>query len=200
MNKLSLVVKRVMDITIVLVAMVLLLPFWLLIIVSVYIAFGSPVIYKSVRVGKNRKPFQSYKFRTMTNERDAAGELLPDKDRLRPVGRFIRRTSLDELPQLINVLEGHMSVIGPRALPEGHYQVMPEKYSKRADVKPGLTGWNQVNYQGQERSWDQKYSLDLEYLERQSILFDVKILFLTVGVLFRRFFSNKTGESLNSKE
>lgn len=196
MMTIAMKIKRVIDILGAFFGLVLLLPLLALIALLVWVTMGEPIFFRQWRVGLQGKRFRVYKFRTMTNERDGRGELLPDEERLRPFGRWLRRTSLDELPQLVNVLLGQMSLVGPRALPIEYFEKIPPKYARRFDVKPGLTGWTQVHYQGKNRTLEEKCTLDVQYVENQSLLLDLKIMFLTIGALVRRFKFNKRGDSL----
>jgi len=145
---------------------------------------GNPVFVQS-RVGKDDRLFSFYKFRTMTNARDAAGKLLPDEERLTALGRFLRATSLDELPQLWNVLKGDMSLVGPRPLLPEYLPRYTAFQRRRHEVKPGITGWVQVNGRN-SLTWEQKFELDVWYVDHQSFWLDVKILCLTMLQLLRR--------------
>ena len=146
---------------------------------------GSPVVFRQTRIGRDDRPFLFIKFRSMTDERDANGVLLPDGERLTPFGRFLRATSLDELPQLWNVVKGDMSLIGPRPLlPQYLPRYSPEQ-RRRHEVKPGITGWAQVNGRNSV-SWDEKFRLDVWYVDHASFALDVKILAMTLVKLVRR--------------
>ena len=199
MKEPSPVVKRAFDLALAVFALVLLLPAELFIALAVWASYGSPVLFTSLRVGRNQVTFKAYKFRTMTNDRNGDGELLPDEERLRPFGRWLRRTSLDELPQLLNILLGQMSVVGPRALPTGHLAEMPRSYARRFDVMPGLTGLTQALYRGSSRTWDEKYRLDLQYVDTRSLWLDVRIVLMTFVALARRFRFNRRGVSLGTE-
>jgi sugar transferase EpsL len=144
----------------------------------VRIKHGSPVIFCQQRPGLNGKPFMMYKFRTMTEDRDAAGKLLQDADRLTPFGRFLRSTSLDELPELINVLKGEMSLVGPRPLLMEYLDKYTVTQSRRHEVRPGITGWAQVNGR-QNVKFSKRFEYDVWYVDHQSLFLDLKILFLT---------------------
>jgi sugar transferase EpsL len=187
-----------MDTAILILGLPILLPVLVLVYLLVLVSMGTPVFYRQLRVGRHGRPFRVFKFRTMTNDRDARGGLLPDEERLRPVGRWLRRMSLDELPQLLNVLRGQMSVVGPRAVPVEFLESMSPRYRRRHDVKPGLTGWTQVLYHGGHRTWDEKYELDLYYVDHQSLGLDAKIVLMTVRALVRRFRFNKRGVSIGT--
>ena len=152
---------------------------------AIYLTMGSPVVFRQVRPGKNEKLFSIFKFRTMTNEKAPDGELLPDHQRLKGLGRFIRSTSLDELPQLFNVLKGEMSFIGPRPLLIEYLPLYNPEQKRRHDVLPGITGWAQINGRN-AISWQRKFELDVEYVERISFLTDLKIILLTLKKVFIR--------------
>lgn len=171
--------KRVLDFTIVFIAMLFI--WWILAIVAVWLHFankGAGAFYHSKRVGRGEKEFPIYKFKSMTDERDANGELLPDAQRLTKIGKFIRATSIDELPQLFNVLKGDMSLVGPRPLPAVYLPYYTKEEAKRHDVRPGITGWAQVN--GRKNiTWDHKLECDAYYADHCSLWLDIKILWLT---------------------
>lgn len=140
---------------------------------------GSPILFKQQRPGLHGKPFYLYKFRTMTDERDENGELLPDHLRLTPFGQFLRKYSLDELPQLFNVLKGDISLVGPRPLLMEYLELYTPEQARRHEVKPGITGWAQVNGRN-AISWEEKFKLDVWYVDNRTFWLDIKILFLTV--------------------
>jgi lipopolysaccharide/colanic/teichoic acid biosynthesis glycosyltransferase len=171
--------KRLFDFTLAILGLVVLALPLLAIALQVRFKLGSPVFFTQLRPGRNGKPFLIIKFRTMTNERDTNGDLLPDAKRLKPFGCFLRASSLDELPELWNVLKGEMSLVGPRPL---LFEYMPlytlEQY-RRHDVIPGITGWAQVNGRN-SISWEDKFKLDVWYVDNKSLLLDIKILWLTV--------------------
>jgi len=144
---------------------------------------GKPILFKQVRPGKNAKPFVVYKFRTMTNQKDKNGELLPDAKRLNKFGKLIRKLSLDELPQLFNVLKGDLSLVGPRPLLMEYLSLYSEEQMKRHNVRPGITGWAQVNGRN-AIAWEEKFKLDIWYVENRSFLLDIKILFMTIKKVF----------------
>ena len=146
---------------------------------------GSPVLHRVVRPGLHARPFVLYKFRTMTDAVDASGELLPDKERVTPLGRFLRRTSLDELPQLINVLKGDMSLVGPRPLCMRYLKLYTLDQARRHRVKPGITGLAQVNGRN-ALTWEQKFALDGQYVDEVSFLLDVRIVLQTVVMVLER--------------
>lgn len=146
---------------------------------------GTPVIFKQTRPGKDEKPFDIYKFRSMSNEVDENGELLPDHMRMTKTGEFIRKTSIDELPQLINVLKGDLSIVGPRPLLMEYLPLYSDEQRKRHQVKPGITGWAQVNGRN-AISWEDKFKLDVWYVENQSFALDMYIIYLTVKNVLQR--------------
>ncbi len=167
------------------VALLLLLPVLLLLALLVRMKLGSPVFFTQVRPGYQARPFRMVKFRTMTDERDTKGELLPDEVRLTPFGRFLRSTSLDELPELLNVLRGDMSLVGPRPLLMRYVERYSERQYRRHEVLPGVTGWAQVNGRN-AIDWDTKFELDVYYVDHVSLSLDLRILFLTVWKMVRR--------------
>ncbi len=152
---------------------------------AVRMTMGSPVLFRQRRAGLHGKPFDIYKFRTMNDARGPDGELLPDEERLTALGRFLRQSSLDELPQLLNVMRGDMSLVGPRPFFVRYLDRYSEEQARRHDVKPGITGWNQVNGRS-GISWDEKLALDVEYVDNQSLSFDLKILLMTVWIVLSR--------------
>lgn len=171
--------KRMADI--VLAFLVLALFWWVYVIIAalVKIKLGTPVIYKTERIGKNERPFMLYKFRSMTEAKDDNGNLLSDSERLTKFGRILRATSMDELPEMWNILIGDMSLIGPRPLPTLYLPYYLDEERHRHDVKPGLTGWAQINGRN-SISWEEKFAFDLEYIKKLSFGFDIKILFCTL--------------------
>ena len=178
-------IKRLLDIIISFTALVILSPVLLVVAVMVRIKLGSPVIFHQDRPGYHEKVFKLCKFRSMTDARGADGELLPDEVRLTKFGKLLRATSLDELPELWNILKGEMSLIGPRPLQVRYLPRYNDFQKHRHDVKPGLTGWAQVNGRN-AIDWDTKFRYDVEYVNRISFLFDLKILLMTVGKVFGR--------------
>lgn len=177
--------KRVMDVTIALAALLLLAPVMLIIALLIRMKLGRPVIFKQERAGLHGKPFYILKFRTMTDARDESGQLLPDEQRMTPLGSFLRRTSLDELPELINVLRGEMSLVGPRPLRTYYLPLYTPHQARRHEVLPGITGWAQVNGRN-SLSWEERFELDVWYVDNQSLWLDIKILFLTVVKVLKR--------------
>lgn len=186
--------KRPLDIICALLALTVF--WWLYVIVAVLvkIKLGSPVIFKQVRPGKNEKIFNLYKFRTMTDERDENGNLLPDEVRLTKFGKFLRKTSLDELPEAVNILKGDMSVVGPRPLLVEYLPRYNAKQKRRHEVRPGLSGYAQVNGRN-AISWEEKFDLDVEYVDEITFAGDAKIVFMTV---FKSFFKQEGISSDNS--
>lgn len=177
-------IKRIFYITLTLISALFLFPVLLLTALMVKIKLGSPLFFKQPRPGLEGKVFNIHKFRTMTNECDSNGVLLSDSKRLTQFGKFLRSTSLDELPSLWNVLKGDMNLVGPRPLLVGYLPLYSTQQARRHEVKPGITGWAQINGRN-AISWDEKFDLDLWYIDHQSIWLDIKILFLTVKkVLF----------------
>ena len=177
--------KRVFDLLLTLPGIIFISPLILLTALLIRIKIGKPILFIQERPGLHGKPFRMYKFRTMTDERDAAGNLLPDAERLVPFGRFLRSASLDELPELINVLKGDMSLVGPRPLLMEYLERYTPEQSKRHDVLPGITGWAQVNGR-QHIPFSKRLELDIWYIEHWSILLDIKILFKTMANVFKR--------------
>lgn len=171
--------KRLIDFILSLIAIILLSPIIALVSVLVYFKLGSPVMFKQERPGKNEKIFKMYKFRTMTDEKDEKGELLPDSVRLTAFGKWLRSTSLDELPELFNILKGDMSIVGPRPQLVRDMVFMSDEQRKRHEVLPGLTGLAQVNGRN-NITWEQKLDYDLDYIERVSLLKDLDILLKTI--------------------
>ena len=171
--------KRLFDLISSFIGLLFLLPVIVLIVLLVRLKIGSPIFFKQARPGLNGNLFNMYKFRSMTNECDKDGNLLIDEVRLTKFGKFLRSTSLDELPGLWNVLKGDMSLVGPRPLLVEYLPLYSEKQSRRHEVKPGITGWAQVNGRN-AISWDEKFDLDVWYVDNQSIWLDIKILWMTV--------------------
>ncbi len=178
-------IKRIFDIILSAVAIILLSPVYLVLYILVRTKLGSPVLFHQDRPGKDGRIFHMYKFRSMTDERDESGELLPDEVRLTSFGRKLRATSLDELPELFCILKGDMSIVGPRPLLVQYLPLYSERQSHRHDVRPGLTGWAQVNGRN-TLTWPQKFEYDVEYTEKMSFIMDVKILFMTVVNVLKR--------------
>lgn len=188
--------KSIFDKTLALFLIILFSPIYIVVSLLIFLKMGSPILFRQKRPGYKEKIFGIYKFRTMTNEKDANGNLLPDDKRLVGIGKFIRSTSLDELPQLFNVLKGEMSFVGPRPLLEEYLPLYNEKQKRRHDVKPGITGWAQVNGRN-AISWEQKFDYDVWYVDNQSFLLDIKILWLTfLKVVKRSDISSSTSSTM----
>lgn len=178
-------IKRFLDIVISLCAIIILSPIYMVLGILVRCKLGSPVLFHQDRPGKDGKIFHMYKFRSMTDERDENGELLSDEVRLTSFGKKLRATSLDELPELFCILKGDMSLVGPRPLLVQYLPLYSERQRHRHDVKPGLTGWAQVNGRN-TLTWPQKFEYDVEYTEKVSFTMDIKILFMTVLNVLKR--------------
>lgn len=178
-------IKRILDLILSLMALILLMPLMIIIGILVRINLGSPIIFKQKRPGKNEKTFTLYKFRTMTDKRDIDGNLLPDEYRLTKFGKFLRSTSLDELPELINIIKGDMAIVGPRPLLVEYLPYYTEEEKHRHDVRPGLTGLAQVNGRN-EISWEEKLKYDTEYIKEISFYSDLKIIFKTIKKTIKR--------------
>lgn len=178
-------VKRLFDLALVLASLPLTLPLLAILFVLVRTKLGAPALFRQVRPGLGGAPFTLVKFRSMTDQRDASGALLPDSDRLTPFGRLLRATSLDELPELWNVLKGEMSLVGPRPLLTSYLPLYSTEQARRHDVLPGITGWAQVKGRN-ALSWEDKFALDVWYVDHWSLWLDVKILALTIAKVVRR--------------
>ena len=171
--------KQTLDIFLALIALLFLLPILFLIAIMIKIKLGSPILFIQLRAGFKGKNFEILKFRTMKNEYNNKGELLPDNKRITKFGKFLRTTSLDELPGLLNVLKGDMSLVGPRPLLVQYVPLYSPEQARRHEVKPGITGWAQVNGRN-SISWDEKFELDVWYVDNRSMWLDLKILWLTL--------------------
>ena len=191
-------VKRLLDIIITAAALVLLSPVLLLLVWQIRRKLGTPVLFRQVRPGRGGIPFVMYKFRTMRDAEDENGRPLPDAERLTPFGRKLRAASLDELPELWNVLKGDMSLVGPRPLLMEYLPLYNAEQRRRHLVRPGITGWAQVNGRN-AISWPEKFRLDVWYVENRSLLLDIKILFLTVKKVLDRSGINSEGEATAAK-
>ena len=204
-KKVSQLVKWVLDRLCAAIALLVFSPVILIVAIAIYIRMGGPIFFCQPRPGKNGRVFNFYKFRTMTSDCDADGNLLPDEQRLIPLGHFLRKTSLDELPQLWNVLKGDMSLVGPRPLLVRYLDRYTPEQARRHDVMPGITGWAQVNGRRLlDGNWPEKFRLDVWYVDNWSLSLDLKILFLTVWkVLGQKEISQEgqaTGEEFKGNE
>jgi lipopolysaccharide/colanic/teichoic acid biosynthesis glycosyltransferase len=177
--------KRLFDIAVAAVALLVLAPVLVALAALVRLKLGRPVFFRQARPGLDGVPFEMIKFRTMTDQRDQSGRLRPDEERLTPFGRWLRATSADELPELWNVLKGEMSLVGPRPLLMQYLERYTARQRRRHEVKPGITGWAQVNGRN-ALSWDEKFELDVWYVDNRSFLLDLKILAMTLLQVLRR--------------
>lgn len=178
-------IKRLLDIVLSLIAIIITLPIFLIIGILVLIFIGKPVLFRQKRPGKNEKIFTMYKFRTMTNKKDKDGNLLPDELRLTKLGKILRKTSLDEIPEFINILKGDMSFVGPRPLLVEYLPYYTEKEHHRHDVRPGLTGLAQVSGRNL-LNWEARFSKDIEYVNNITFMNDLKIIFKTISTVLKR--------------
>ena len=190
--------KLISDLVVSLLGFILLSPILFFISGTIYFKMGTPIIFKHQRPGLHGKQFTFYKFRTMTNTKNSEGDLLPDKNRLTPLGSFLRKTSLDELPSLWNVLKGDMSLVGPRPLLMEYLPLYSKEQMRRHEVKPGITGWAQVNGRN-AISWDEKFKFDIWYVENQSLRLDIKIIILTIWKVLKREGINQKGNTTMEK-
>ena len=177
--------KRFFDIILSLIAIIILSPVYLIISVLVLIFMGWPILFKQPRPGKNEKIFNMYKFRTMTNKKDKDGKLLSNEKRLTKFGNLLRKTSLDELPEIFCILIGKMSIVGPRPLHVEYLEYYNEEQKHRHDVRPGLTGWAQANGRN-SITWTEKFKYDIYYVKNLSLILDIKIIFMTIKQVFCR--------------
>ncbi|MCE4955669.1 sugar transferase [Macrococcus caseolyticus] len=190
--------KRTFDISVATFGLIAVSPIIIGTAIVVKNKIGSPILFKQQRPGLHGQPFEVYKFRTMTNETDSEGNLLPDDQRLTDVGKFLRKYSLDELPQLINVIKGDISLVGPRPLLMEYNDLYNEHQRRRLDVKPGITGWAQVNGRN-AISWEDKFDLDVWYVDHQSFILDLYILYLTFIKVFKSEGINQDGQATVEK-
>jgi lipopolysaccharide/colanic/teichoic acid biosynthesis glycosyltransferase len=190
--------KLLLDRFLALIGLFVLFPLLFILIVLVYFRHGLPIFFKQQRPGLKGIPFTIYKFRTMTNERDADGNLLADAERLTRLGRFMRSTSLDELPELFNVLKGDMSLVGPRPLLTQYLDRYTPEQARRHEVRPGITGWAQINGRN-AITWEEKFAFDVWYVDHCSLWLDVKIIFLTVWKVLRREGISQQGQATMSE-
>ena len=191
-------IKSIFDKILVLFLIILFSPIYIIVSLLIFFKMGSPILFRQKRPGYKEKIFGIYKFRTMTNEKEEFGNLLPDDKRLVGIGKFIRSTSLDELPQLFNVLKGDMSFVGPRPLLVEYLPLYNQKQKRRHDVKPGITGWAQVNGRN-AISWEQKFDYDVWYVDNQSFWLDIKILWLTFLKVVKRSDISSTNHATMEK-
>ena len=190
--------KRLFDLTLILLSFPLLLPLYLVVARLVRSKLGAPILFRQIRPGKHAKPFEMIKFRTMTDERDANGELLPDSVRLTKFGHFLRSSSLDELPELWNVVKGDMSLVGPRPLLMEYVSLYSPEQARRHVMRPGVSGWAQVNGRN-AISWEEKFKLDVWYVDNRSFWLDIKVICLTLKKVIVRDGISADGEATMSK-
>lgn len=186
--------KRLIDFVAAFCGLVLLSPIFIIVMIGLYVANQGKPFFFQARPGKDERIFKIIKFKTMNDKKDANGNLLPDAERITPVGAFVRKTSLDEIPQLINVLKGDMSLVGPRPLLVQYLPLYNEKQKRRHEVRPGITGWAQVNGRN-AISWQQKFEYDVWYVDHVSLMLDIKILFLTLKKVFIREGISQDGQA-----
>jgi len=190
--------KRLTDVIISVAGLVLLAPVLIFLATLIKINLGSPVFFKQVRAGKGAKPFMIFKFRTMLNTTESNGHLLPDQERITPFGSFLRRSSLDEFPELWNVLKGDMSLVGPRPLLMEYLPLYSAKERRRHDMRPGITGWAQVNGRN-GISWEDKFKYDIWYIENHSFWLDAKIVLITIKKVLMREGVSAAGDATMPK-
>ena len=198
MRKLQQIFKRAIDIVCSLIGLIILSPLFLILSILIYTKLGSPIFFTQERVGKDGKIFKMIKFRTMLNSRNKFGELLKDEERLTSFGKKLRSTSLDELPELINVLKGDMSLVGPRPLLVEYIPLYSKHQFRRHEVIPGITGWAQVNGRN-SIDWETKFDLDVEYVDKFNLIMDLKILLLTVLKVLQRDGISQDGNATMEK-
>lgn len=179
------ILKRLLDFFCGIFLLILLSPVIFIIYLIVLFSMGKPVIFKQKRPGYKGKPFFMYKFRTMTNKKDKEGKFLPDEERLTFIGNFLRRSSLDELPELVNVIRGEMSLVGPRPLRMKYLERYSSEQARRHDVKPGITGWAQINGRNLV-NWEERFEMDVWYVDNWSLILDLKILWITLVKVLKR--------------
>jgi sugar transferase EpsL len=190
--------KRMFDFSAALIALLFLWPVILVLVLLIRIKLGKPVVFRQLRPGLHGKPFEVYKFRTMTLECDAHGMLKPDHERMTPFGSFLRNYSLDELPQLFNVLRGDLSLVGPRPLLMEYLPLYSAEQARRHEVRPGVTGWAQVNGRN-AISWDEKFKLDVWYVDHQCFWLDIKILWMTLKKVISKSGISQPGQATAEK-
>ncbi len=181
----KLFIKRVLDILVASIILVMVSPIFIVVFILLSFANNGKAFFVQKRPGKNEKVFEIIKFKSMNDKKDASGNLLPDADRITPVGSFVRKTSLDEIPQLLNVLKGDMSMIGPRPLLIAYLNLYSEEQKRRHDIKPGITGWAQVNGRN-AISWQKKFEYDVWYVDNCSLWVDIKIFWMTFMKVLKR--------------
>lgn len=186
--------KRLTDVILATAALVTLAPLIILIACAVQLRLGAPILFRQTRPGLGGQPFAMVKFRTMTNARGPDGQLLADRDRLPPFGKWLRSTSLDELPELWNVIKGDMSLVGPRPLLMSYLPLYAPWQARRHEVRPGITGWAQINGRNAQ-TWDERFRLDVWYVDHHNLWLDLRILGITVGKVLRREGIQATGEA-----
>lgn len=184
-RRLQLVIKRILDVVFAVIVVILASPLLIFLALVIYFSMGKPILYRHRRPGHHEKIFSLYKFRTMTDDRDDEGNLLPNEERLTKAGKIIRRLSLDELPQLWNILRGDLSLVGPRPLLIAYLDIYTPEQRRRHNVKPGITGWAQVNGRN-EISYNERFAMDVWYVDNWSLWLDIKILLKTVPKVFKR--------------
>lgn len=190
--------KYLFDLSLTIPMLIVLLPLMFVLAMVIFVKLGMPVVYRQARPGLHGKPFIISKFRTMINAEDPSGNLLPDAERLTLLGRFLRSTSLDELPELLNVLKGEMSLVGPRPLLMEYLDRYTPEQARRHEVRPGITGWAQVNGRN-AITWDEKFALDVWYVDHCSLWLDIKILILTLWKVLRREGISEQGQATMSE-
>jgi len=190
--------KQLFDMLSALLGLIVFSPVFIVTALLVRIKLGTPVLFKQQRPGLHAQPFHVYKFRTMTDQHDTDGQLLPDEARLTSFGKMLRRLSLDELPQLLNVIKGDLSLVGPRPLLMEYLSLYSREQAKRHDLRPGITGWAQVNGRN-AINWEEKFKLDIWYVENQSFFLDLKILWMTFYKVFKREAISQEGQTTMSK-
>lgn len=190
--------KRLFDFSLSLLALILASPLMLLIAIKIYIDIGFPVIFKQARPGLNNKIFNMYKFRTMKDMKDQNGNQLTDKERITLLGSFLRKSSLDELPELINIIKGDMSLVGPRPLLKEYLELYSKNQLRRHEMRPGLTGLAQVNGRN-AISWEEKFNLDIQYVDNNNFLMDLKIIIMTIQLVIKQDGISAKGEATVSK-
>jgi sugar transferase EpsL len=191
-------IKRIVDLSSSFLGLLLIWPLMLVLAFLVRINFGAPIYFRQTRPGMHGKPFEMFKFRTMTDERDTGGDLLPDSQRMTKFGEFLRSTSLDELPELFNVLKGDMSLVGPRPLLMEYLPLYTPEQARRHEIRPGITGWAQINGRN-AISWEDKFRLDVWYVDNQSFRLDMIILWTTFVKVFKREGISQDGSATMEK-